>query len=332
MKRDDETDALFFAGKRSKEMPFVVNDTVLITNGPYQERLGAVISPAPTAIEPSFQVELSEGRDIVVRADDLALVNVAAPFSTYDRPPPLEVVTRLWREQFEDAHAMFLSGSVIRGAGYRHSDLDVVVLCKHVERARRESHRVEEWPVELFVHDPETLTFFVDQDCQSGVPSLAHMLAHAVVVPKQSALTERIQRWARDILDAPPLLKECSLQNERYFLSDLVDDLRDPRPREELIAAGCRLYPKLGNFVLRTANRWGASGKSLPVALRAHDPALYEELHAALDAPLIHGEPVPLIQLAERIPEPFGGTLFDGYRSDAEANMRKPAPVSFFGA
>lgn len=75
------------------------------------------------------------------------------------RPSPRETANKIWHERFSDALALFCAGSVIRGDGTAHSDLDIVVLFEHVPHAHRESLIVDGWPVELFVHDYQTLAY-----------------------------------------------------------------------------------------------------------------------------------------------------------------------------
>ena len=242
------------------------------------------------------------------------------------RPTPKQITERLWRSRFPDAVALFCAGSVVRGEHTPHSDLDIVVLFDSVPNAWRESVIVEAWPVELFVHDLETLAHFVQDDCQRGRPSLASMLADAFVFPKPSAFSDRVQAWAQDILQRPPALSSIELDDGRYFISDLVDDLRDPRPRSELIATAAKLHEQLGSFVLNANNRWSGTGKHLARRLHELDPALAEAFHAAFDAVFINSDPQPLISFAERILEPFGGPLFDGYRTEAPATARSARP------
>jgi hypothetical protein len=94
-----------------------------------------------------------------------------------ERSSPQDVTDRLFRTRFSDARALFCAGSVVRGEGTAHSDLDIVVVYDRVPNAWRESLVWEGWPVELFVHDPETLAYYVAEDVAGGRPCLAQMLA-----------------------------------------------------------------------------------------------------------------------------------------------------------
>jgi hypothetical protein len=242
------------------------------------------------------------------------------------RPTPTETATRLWRERYPSAIALFCAGSVIRGEDTAHSDLDIVVLFERVPNAWRESLVLDGWPVELFVHDPETLAHFVERDVARRQPSLPSMVAEAIVVPAPSPESDRIQAWARNILANPPLVSAATLDDQRYLISDALDDLRDPRPRSELVAIAVHLHDLLGAFMLKSRGRWSATGKHLPRLLQDLDPTTADAFQHAFDALLTSSDPTPLITFTERVLEPFGGPLFDGYRSDAPVSARSAAP------
>lgn len=242
------------------------------------------------------------------------------------RALPAETAHKLWQQRFPDARALFCAGSVVRGEHGVHSDLDIVVLFDSVPVAYRESLIFDGWPVEVFIQDLETLAYFVDQDVRGHRPTLASMLADAIVVPAPSVLSERVQRWARDILEAPPVVSSDALDNARYFISDLLDDLRDERPRPEVLATAARLYQLLGDFILMSNRRWTGSGKHLPRNLLQLSPPTARAFDEAFDAVFKNTDPQPLIAFAESVLKPFGGPLFDGYRSNAGADCRAPPP------
>ncbi len=59
-------DEAFYAGKRTNEFPFAINDAVDIVDGPYAGRVGSVISIGSIEPEVTFLVELNDGRDVFV--------------------------------------------------------------------------------------------------------------------------------------------------------------------------------------------------------------------------------------------------------------------------
>ncbi|MDX2051865.1 MAG: nucleotidyltransferase domain-containing protein [Polyangiaceae bacterium] len=244
---------------------------------------------------------------------------------TDDRCHPLHASERLWHERYPSALAVFCAGSVIRGEAFASSDLDVVVLFRQLPNAWRESFHFLGWPVEVFPHDPETLAYFVRDDCKGGVPSLASMLAEALIVPGSSPRADRVQTWARAIVDsAPPRPSLAALDQERYGITDLLNDFRDNRARPELLAIACKLYLQVSNFCLKSRGHWLGSPKRLPRSLRHVSP----ELSAAVENGFeiffktgLRNEAINAVQLAL---EPFGGELFDSFRSDAPGDWRLP--------
>src|SRR5688500_1680444 len=72
--------------------------------------------------------------------------------------------------RFKGAAFAFVGGSIMRGQGTAASDIDMVVVFPRLERAWRESFMEDEFPVEVFVHDPQTLAYFLDDGLQNGFP------------------------------------------------------------------------------------------------------------------------------------------------------------------
>jgi len=221
---------------------------------------------------------------------------------------------------------VFCGGSVVRGEGFPSSDLDVVLIFDRIPNAWRESLHFEGWPIDVFAHDSETLAYFVAQDCDGGRPALAHMISEALVIPAETATSRAIQTWARDVVAAPPQVPPAaSLADDRYWITDLLHDFRDDRAPTELRAVACKLYPLLCNFVLRTHGRWLGSGKTLPRLVERAAPDLGNSIESAFDAFFQTGERTAVLRVTQRILEPFGGELCDGFRSEAPASFRTAA-------
>ena len=73
------------------------------------------------------------------------------------RDKPAAIATKIQKDRYPNSDIIFLAGSVARGEGTATSDLDLVVVFQQLPAAYRESFQFEGWPVEAFVHDPETL-------------------------------------------------------------------------------------------------------------------------------------------------------------------------------
>ena len=244
-----------------------------------------------------------------------------------ERPSPQEAALRLWSERYRAAKVLFCGGSVVRGEGFPNSDLDVVLIFEKVECAWRESLWFEGWPVEVFGHDVETLTYFTRQDVCGGRPSLAQMIVEALVVPAADAFSDGVQDWARGIIANPPAPPSAeALAAARYAISDLLDDLRADRAPEELRAIVCQLYPLVCNFVLKARGGWSGSGKTLPRMLERAAPDLSGSLDRAFHSFFTTGERGELLAAVSAVLAPFGGELFAGFRADAPATHRAPNP------
>ena len=237
----------------------------------------------------------------------------------------IRVANTIRSERYKDADAVFAAGSIIRGEGTPFSDLDLVVVYAQLPCAYRESFEFGGYPIEAFVHDPATLEyFFLEVDRPIGVPALPQMVVEGVEIPGPTVLSRELKRRAAAVIEAgPPALDADSEQRMRYFVSDLLDDLRAPRSRDELIGAGTRLYEQLADYHLRRQGLWSAKGKAIPRVLRLVDASLCTVYCDAFTELFTKGDPKPVIRLAEDLLRASGGPLFEGYRADAPPTWRR---------
>lgn len=240
-------------------------------------------------------------------------------------PTPNQVLAaadRALRERYPGALVAFAAGSILRGEGRPHSDLDLVVLHERLDHAWRESFLIDGLPVEAFVHDPETLAWFFRKDRQSGRPALVGMVAEGRILGARSDLGVQWRERAGALLQAgPPPLEAAEAARMRYGITDKLDDLRGHRSAEEILAIGAALYAALAEFILRSRGRWAGAGKWLWRRLAMEDPELARRFSGAFEA-LYRGDPSPVIALAEEALAPFGGLLFEGDREAAAPDAR----------
>ena len=239
---------------------------------------------------------------------------------------PTQVVTEIFATRYPDASLIFLAGSIVRSEGTSFSDLDLVVIFEHLATAYRESFYFNDYPVEAFVHDPETLNyFFYEVDRPSGIPALAQMISEGIEIPQASALSRALKDLAAAVLQlGPPRLSEEDVAKLRYDITNLVDDIREPRSKAELVGTGTQLYEALANHYFRTNNLWSAKGKSIPRILKQADEDLCLRYLSAFEELFASGRPDSVIALAEEILKPTGGFLFAGHRLEAPESHRKP--------
>jgi Nucleotidyltransferase domain len=238
---------------------------------------------------------------------------------------PMTAAKAAVKRNFSEAKIVFLAGSSIRADATETSDLDLVVIFDHLDHAYRMSFTHGGWPVEAFVHDPQTLAYFLEEiDSKNGFPALPAMVVESSEVTEPSALSREIRSQAQAVLDrGPPDLTVEEIENRRYMITDVIEDLRDPATLEELVSAGARFYPALADFYCRVRGEWSAQGKQIPRNLRRIDPIFAERYAQVFDALFVDRDAKGIIRLSEELLEPVGGTLFDGFRRDAPADWRR---------
>jgi hypothetical protein len=89
-----------------------------------------------------------------------------------------------------------------------------------------------------------------------------------------------------------------------YAISDLVDDLRDPRSFIEAAAIIGALHEQLGDFYFRAQGLWSASKKQLPRRLAKINPTLFVRWEEAF-LQAWRGQTKQVIELTEDILRPL---------------------------
>jgi Nucleotidyltransferase domain len=114
----------------------------------------------------------------------------------------VKITEELKANRFPEAQIIFLAGSIVRGEGTPSSDLDLVILYHQLPNAYRESFYYQGFPVECFVHDPETLNyFFYEIDRLSGFCSLANMVMEGIEIPQPSTFSQVIKQQAASVIE-----------------------------------------------------------------------------------------------------------------------------------
>lgn len=215
-------------------------------------------------------------------------------------------------ELYPHARWAVLTGSVITPHRTPGSDLDIVVVLPSgdPEAPHRESRVFRGWPVELFVHDEETLAHYLASELSRRKPHLHRMIACGV------ALVGDPSDWqARcdEVLSAGPApLTAAEVESARYAMTDLLDDLVHARALGERLVVAATLWFAIARQSLIFANRWLGAGKWLLRELHELDPRLAEEWLAA------HRDPDAIEALARATLDRIGGPLFDGYAARGE--------------
>jgi len=235
------------------------------------------------------------------------------------RPDPLCTIHKLVHEHYANAKAIFWAGSVSQGQGTSASDLDLVIVFDAIPNAYREAFVYDGWPIDAFIHDMDTLRYFYEESrTGNGISGLIHMILNGREVMDSSAFSENIKELSQKILNAGPAIWDKEqIDKERFLITDVLDDIKYPAGRDEQIASTAWLFEALGQFYFRSQNKWCASGKSLMRYLKNDNPDLALEFNQSFERLFQTGEIAGLESVVQKILTPYGGLLWDGFRSDA---------------
>lgn len=239
--------------------------------------------------------------------------------------PQLEIAREIQRHRYSKARVVFFAGSFVRGEATAFSDLDLVVVYDSLPHAYRESFTYRSTPVEAFVHDPETLEYFFESvDRPSGIPSLMQMVIEGIELPESSEFSVDLKALAQKYMNiGPPELSQDQIERQRYAITDMLDDIREPRSYHELVATGAKLHETLANHYCRINGLWSGSKKSIPRVLKRHDADFQQSFNQSFERLFRDDDPSLVIALAEDILAQNGGLLFEGYLLAAPENWRK---------
>lgn len=225
----------------------------------------------------------------------------------------LAIAQRLMASRYPDADYGIAAGSIMRGEGTLHSDLDMIVVYPRLSAPRRESFLENGLPVQAFLHDPMSLDRVVAISAARGRPSFPTMIVEGVVVGRMPERAERVRQGMAGLLaKGPPPFAPEQLAALRYAVTEAIDDLRADRSLAEKLAIGVMLHPRLVELSLRGRRHWHANSKWIPRALAGVDPALAERFDHAFRALFATGDSAAVIALGEAELAPHGGPLFDG--------------------
>jgi hypothetical protein len=222
---------------------------------------------------------------------------------------PVAAARAVVHEHYPSARWALLAGSVLTPDRTPGSDLDLVVLLDAREEVpHRRSLVWRGWPVELFVHDEESLAHYIATDLHRRQPSLPRMCATGVTVVGGDAGAENVRAECAAALAAGPApLPQAELEKLRYGLTDLLDDLTHSRDIGETAVIATGVWLRAAQLALQHGGRWLGTGKWLLRELREFDPSLAGRWLAA------RGDPAAVATLAREVLDAAGGPLFDGY-------------------
>ncbi len=226
---------------------------------------------------------------------------------------PVAAARKIVQEKFPGAVCAFASGDWQWHEETPYSIISVVVIKTRVEQAYRESLRVDQQAIEVFVHDPESWDYLcLHRDRAHADPSVARIVALGEALLPGNPMATEMQQRAKAVLAAgPEPLQEEQKKQKRYAISQLLNELRAPRNHGEAMGSLSVLHETMADFYLRTSGHWSASGRAIPKALQAIDPDFTKRWQRVFTSAFM-GDRSGLPGLVDEVLEPSGGLLFDG--------------------
>jgi len=149
------------------------------------------------------------------------------------------------------------------------------------------------------------------------------MVMEGKEIPGPSEFSQNIKNMAKNILEVgPEKWTEKEINQARYAITDICDDLKSYRSSQEMIGSLIQLYPILTNFYFRSQNKWSAKGKAIPKRWKKDNLELAKEFVSAFDNALKQNNPSEVIHFSEKILNPFGGWYFEGSKTVAPSDWR----------
>jgi predicted nucleotidyltransferase len=240
------------------------------------------------------------------------------------RHEPLPTIQKLVKEHYPDAKGVFWAGSVAQGQGTSSSDLDLVIVFKSLPQAYRKAFVYDGWPIDAFIHDLDTLRYFCGKlEASDGKPALIHMILTGQEILEPNEFSAQAKNIAKEALsNGPDSWTQAEIDKERFLITDILDDIKSPNNKEEQINSAVHLFEPLLQFYFRASTKWTASGKSLMRLFKMDNPGLAKEWTAAFESLVQTGDAAAIERVITNILEPYGGFLWDGFRSDAPAEWK----------
>ncbi|MGP4040942.1 nucleotidyltransferase domain-containing protein [Gracilibacillus sp. D59] len=231
----------------------------------------------------------------------------------YDRLSPVDTAAKFIQRHYENCEGALLAGSVVRGEATKTSDLDIVIFDRNIQSSYRESLFELGWNIEVFVHNLTSYKDFFASDCERARPSMPRMVMEGEVIIDKGIITS-IKNEAKELLDKGPAKWSTETVNtKRYFITDALDDLIGSDDRAESIFIVNTLAEQLGEFVLRTNNRWVGDSKWVIRSLKNYDKGFTVRFIDAFDTFYQTNKIDKIIILVDEVLNPYGGRFFDGF-------------------
>ena len=236
----------------------------------------------------------------------------------------VNIATDLMQHRWPEALGGFAGGSIFRGQGKPHSDIDLVILLPQQDKPRKYWLRHQDVPFDVFCHDEHTLRHYALQDRQDRRHGLLAIMADGVILPEPKPVFVKWQRYARNVLQKGflPLAQDERLAR-RYFLMDCLDDYADATDPAERYTIATRLHTLLLETICLLGDGQLGNGKWLGRLAQKADAPLTHAVNAALAADLANPADFGLLEIGEALLACLGGRLKEEACMEGRAENRK---------
>jgi hypothetical protein len=214
-------------------------------------------------------------------------------------------------EMVGDVRFAVVGGSALTRHRTSVSDLDVVVVTGPRDAPYRCSLRRDGWPVEVLVHDEESLAAYCADNLARRWPGIPRLLAEGVIVVDDGTAASWQARMRERIAAGPAPAAAAEIDAARYDLTDQLDDLTGAEEGDgdgaEAAFIRARVLTLTARLALLAGRHWIGSGKWLLRELRDHDAGLAARLGAAA------ASSADLDAAARTVLAGVGGPLWSGY-------------------
>lgn len=268
--------------------------------------------------------ELDAGADSGPQAQEKKLVDHAPDMGHPAQMDPVRVARAYVADRFPNAWGAYLGGSTGTALQTPTSDLDIVVVLDGRPAPFRQTDRHEGWLVEVFAHTVASFDAFVEREATARRSPLLHMCALGQVLVDRDGGAAGMREQAQARLTAGPApLSAAEREDQRYLISDLLDDLGGCQDPDELIFIADRLLISVSELVLSEKQVWLGHGKWLLRRLRAADSTVCRQLLTGYRQLVASGDSAVLRQAAEVVLNRSGGRLMEGYWRDGAQKIRQ---------
>lgn len=160
---------------------------------------------------------------------DLNFPELEEPFATALHEAVDYILAR-----FENVVGIIVAGSVLRGEGDIHSDIDTYIIMEsnYRQRVQKFFNGVR---FELFANAPKFIEQYLIEEPKDGALISAHMISTGHIILNRSAIVDELIKKAQDSRDAKAEYTEQKLTFDRYMLADRIENGLDLRERDSFM-------------------------------------------------------------------------------------------------